>query len=291
MNIVLSNSNRPGDGVVTIPLPIPRKEYDHSLALLQILGIGNSMDNDCYVIDIHGGIPMLNCLIGKHVNIDEVDYLAKRLESFDQRELAVFQGMLSKFQEIAVKTNGLTKQQSQILTGALDAESINGPDDILSVIDRLDEYAFIPNVTCDKELGGYLVDRGYMDVPSRLRPYLDYPGIGAEYYAEHGGAYTNQGYVLHKDSQGQSLETEKEPLSQQVRKWYEKEYPEDELGNQISDITFSDIVDGLNDGKDIYDTVTAAYIRSPEESRQRIFKHLAELLPESSEKQIMSLMK
>lgn len=40
-----------------------------------------------------------------------------------------------------------------------------------------------------------------------------------------------------------------------------------------------------------YDTVTAAYIRSPEESRQRIFKHLAELLPESSEKQIMSLMK
>jgi len=93
MNIVLSNSNRPGDGVVTIPLPIPRKEYDHSLALLQILEIGNSMDNDCYVIDIHGGIPMLNCLIGKHVNIDEVDYLAKRLESFDQRELAVFQGM------------------------------------------------------------------------------------------------------------------------------------------------------------------------------------------------------
>ena len=93
MNIVLSNSNRPGDGVVTIPLPIPRKEYDHSLALLQILEIGNSMDNDCYVIDIHGGIPMLNCLIGKHVNIDEVDYLAKRLDSFNQRELAVFQGM------------------------------------------------------------------------------------------------------------------------------------------------------------------------------------------------------
>lgn len=51
----------------------------------------------------------------------------------------------------------------------------------------------------------------------------------------------------------------------------------------------------LNNGAIInllsYDTVTAAYIRSPEESRQRIFKHLAELLPESSEKQIMSLMK
>lgn len=70
------------------------------------------------------------------------------------------EGMLGKFQQIAAKTNGLTKEQSQILTGALDAESINGSDDILSVIDRLDEYAFIPNVTCDKELGGYLVDSG-----------------------------------------------------------------------------------------------------------------------------------
>lgn len=184
------------------------------------------------------------------------------------------EGMLGKFQQIAAKTNGLTKEQSQILTGALDAESINGPDDILSVIDRLDEYAFIPNVTCDKELGGYLVDRGYMDVPSRLRPYLDYPGIGAEYYAEHGGAYTNQGYVLHKDSQGQSLETEEEPLSQTVRKWYEKEYPEDELGHQISDITFSDIVDGLNDGKDIYGVLGVG----DSIVRERVFGKTADLL-------------
>lgn len=184
------------------------------------------------------------------------------------------EGMLGKFQQIAVKTNGLTKQQSQILTGALDVESINGPDDILSVIDRLDEYVFIPNVTCDKELGGYLVDRGYMDVPSRIRPYLDYHSIGAEYYAEHGGAYTNQGYVLRKDSQGQSLETEKEPLSQQVRKWYEKEYPEDELGNQISDITFSDIVYGLNDGKDIYGVLGVG----DSIVRERVFGKTADLL-------------
>jgi len=184
------------------------------------------------------------------------------------------EGMLGKFQEIAVKTNGLTKEQSQILTGALDAESINGPDDILSVIDRLDEYAFIPNVTCDKELGGYLVDRGYMDVPSRIRPYLDYHGIGAEYYAEHGGAYINQGYVLRKERQGQSLETEEEPLSQTVRKWYEKEYPEDELGHQISDITFSDIVDGLNDGKDIYGVLGVG----DSIVRERVFGKTADLL-------------
>ena len=62
----------------------------------------------------------------------------------------------------------------------------------------MDEYAYIPGATNDKELGGYLVESGYMDFPARVRPYLDYQGIGAEYYAEHGGAYTNKGYVLHK---------------------------------------------------------------------------------------------
>lgn len=115
-------------------------------------------------------------------------------------------GMLGKLQQIAAKTNGLDSLQRDILIGALDAESISGPDDIISVIDRLDEYAFIPNVTCDKELGGYLVEAGYMDVPSRLRPYLDYHGIGTEYYADHGGAYTDKGYVLRKSALEPDLE-------------------------------------------------------------------------------------
>ena len=108
------------------------------------------------------------------------------------------EGALDKLQEIATMTNEISGRQRDILTGALDAESINGLDDIISVIERMDEYAYIPGVTNDKELGGHLVESGYMDFPARVRPYLDYQGIGAEYYAEHGGAYTNKGYVLHK---------------------------------------------------------------------------------------------
>jgi len=37
-----------------------------------------------------------------------------------------------------------------------------------------------------------------MDFPARVKPYLDYHGIGAEYYADHGGAYTDKGYVIRK---------------------------------------------------------------------------------------------
>lgn len=109
-------------------------------------------------------------------------------------------GTLDKLQQIAAKTNGLDSLQRDTLIGALDSESTSGPEDILSIIDRLDEYAFIPNVTCDKELGGYLVETGYMDFPARVLPYLDYQRIGAEYYADHGGAYTGRGYVLRKSA-------------------------------------------------------------------------------------------
>ncbi len=122
------------------------------------------------------------------------------------------EGVLGKLQKIAAMTNEISGHQRDIVTGALDAESINGLDDIISVIERVDEYAFIPGITCDKELGGYLVESGYMDFPERVKPYLDYQGIGAEYYADHGGAYTNKGYVLHKSSIEPYLEEEQSPV-------------------------------------------------------------------------------
>lgn len=93
MNVIIGNANRPSYGEVTIPLPIPRKEYDHSLGLLQQMEIGDTLDDDCWVIGIENGPPFLQRLQGMLVNIDELDYLAKRLESFDHKELAAFQGM------------------------------------------------------------------------------------------------------------------------------------------------------------------------------------------------------
>jgi len=53
-----------------------------------------------------------------------------------------------------------------------------------------------------------LVENGYKDFPEYTVPYLDYAKIGAEYYAERGGAYTPAGYVLRKESyHEQAVET------------------------------------------------------------------------------------
>ena len=42
------------------------------------------------------------------------------------------------------------------------------------------------------------MEHGRIDCPEHLKPYLDYVGIGAEFYSNHGGAYTLDGYVVKK---------------------------------------------------------------------------------------------
>lgn len=92
MQVVLSNAVHPEYGVVTIPFPIPEEEYDHCMKLLEALEIGNAVSRDCKVQEVQDGPPILKKLEGSKVNLDELDYLVKRLDSFTTQELAQFQG-------------------------------------------------------------------------------------------------------------------------------------------------------------------------------------------------------
>ena len=96
---------------------------------------------------------------------------------------------------------GMNAKEHLIFSGALDAESVSGLDDVLRIAASLNQYQFIEGVTCDKELGGWLVEHGLagVDFPQAVRPYLDYAGIGGSYYANHGGAYTPNGYVKRRE--------------------------------------------------------------------------------------------
>ena len=47
MKAVLSNADHPEYGVATIPLPIPRNQYDHCVSLLEALEIGDASESDC----------------------------------------------------------------------------------------------------------------------------------------------------------------------------------------------------------------------------------------------------
>lgn len=96
MKVIVSNHSQPIYGQVTVPLPIPDEEYDHVIELLEALEIGDFRAWDCHVNKICDCPPVLKRLEGTQINIDELDYLAKRLDSFVPKELAAFQGMVEK---------------------------------------------------------------------------------------------------------------------------------------------------------------------------------------------------
>lgn len=96
LKAALRNEHCPEYGVVTIPFPIPREGYDSTIQMLKGLDIGDVIRQDCTVEEIQGGWPVLQRLEGTQVNLDELDYLAKRLDSFDTGEAAQFQGMACK---------------------------------------------------------------------------------------------------------------------------------------------------------------------------------------------------
>ena len=92
----LYNADHMEYGLVTIPFPIPRDQYDDTIKMLEALDIGDPQARDCTVEEIEGSVPSLKCLEGRKINVDELDYLVKRLDSFSDGELAQFQGMAVK---------------------------------------------------------------------------------------------------------------------------------------------------------------------------------------------------
>ena len=95
---VLSNKDHPEYDVVTVPFPIKRDEYDHYIGLVEALEIGDASGQDCQVEEILGAWPVLKHLENTQVNLDELDYLAKRLDNFNAGKTAQFQAMAEKLE-------------------------------------------------------------------------------------------------------------------------------------------------------------------------------------------------
>ena len=88
--------NHPQYGVATIPFPNKNSDYESTMDLLEPLEIGNALKRDCRIEEIRSELSALKQLERTNANLDEIDYLAKRLDSFDEYEKAQFQGMASR---------------------------------------------------------------------------------------------------------------------------------------------------------------------------------------------------
>ena len=100
---VLSNPHHPEYGVATIPFPIPHDQYAHCMELLEALEIGDAVKADCQVQEINSFYSVLKRTEMLTVNVEELNYLAKRLDSFDTGEAAQFQAMAHKLELFELK--------------------------------------------------------------------------------------------------------------------------------------------------------------------------------------------
>ena len=100
---VLGNPHHPEYGVATIPFPIPRDQYAHCMKLLEALEIGDAVKADCQVQEINSFYSVLKRTEMLTVNVEELNYLAKRLDSFDTGEAAQFQAMAHKLELFKLK--------------------------------------------------------------------------------------------------------------------------------------------------------------------------------------------
>ena len=127
MQVILSNSKHPDYGQATIPLPLAQDQYEDCVELLEKLEIGGATKQDCKVLEISSAFPVLKRMEMLTVNLDELDYLAKRLASFDVGEAAQFQTMAHKLELFELKDLiNLTFccQQATVINNFSDLEAI-----------------------------------------------------------------------------------------------------------------------------------------------------------------------
>lgn len=98
LRAVLSYPMHPEHGVVTVPFPVPDEEYDHTMELLEGIDIGDVLRQDCNIAELDSSYSILKRLENATVNVDELDYLAKRLDSFCEGEDDQFLAMAHKLE-------------------------------------------------------------------------------------------------------------------------------------------------------------------------------------------------
>ena len=127
LRCVLSNAAHPEYGQVTIPFPIPVMEYECTLECLAAMELGARLKRDCRVDELESGFPILKRLEGVRANLDEMDYLARRLDSFDKYEAAQFQAMavrLGTFDMTDFINLTFCGQQATVITDFSDLDAV-----------------------------------------------------------------------------------------------------------------------------------------------------------------------
>ena len=167
-------------------------------------------DYDCYVDGLYDKL-------GEYESLDELNYLASKLEEMSDSEYAQFQAGM----EIGDHCGSL--------------------QEIINLTENLDCYEIYPNIEDYDDLGRYYIDElEVMQIPEHLQNYIDYEAYGRDVAMDENGSFTDQGYVRDTgDRFCEYYDGERGSIPDEYRVMtFQDDLPEEEKSEWAMDIAF-----------------------------------------------------
>ena len=167
-------------------------------------------DYDCYVDGLYDKL-------GEYESLDELNYLASKLDEMSQGEYEQFQAAM----EIGDHSGSL--------------------QEIINLTENLDYYDIYPDIHDHDDLGRYYIEElDAMQVPEHLRNYIDYEAYGRDIALEEGGEFTDFGYVRDTgDRFDEVYDGERGSIPDEYRVMtFQDDIPEEEISEWAMDIAY-----------------------------------------------------
>ena len=167
-------------------------------------------DYDCYVDGLYDKL-------GEYENLDELNYLASKLDEMSNSEYAQFQAGMEM------------------------GDHCGSLQEIINLTENLDCYEVYPNIEDYDDLGRYYIEElEVMQVPEHLQNYIDYEAYGRDVAMDENGSFTDQGYVRDTgDRFCEYYDGERGSIPDEYRVMtFQDDLPEEEKSEWAMDIAF-----------------------------------------------------
>ena len=227
-------------------------------------------DYDCYVDGLYDKL-------GEYESLDELNYLASKLDEMSDSEYAQFQAGMEM------------------------GDHCGSLQEIINLTENLDCYEIYPNIEDYDDLGRYYIEElEVMQVPEHLQNYIDYEAYGRDVAMDENGSFTDQGYVRDTgDRFCEYYDGERGSIPDEYRVMaFQDDLPEEEKSEWAMDIAFDmDEFFRQNDPQyaaehpeahaakeEIYENLMAGRISALEEKLAALGQTQADYLPSEIEK-------
>ena len=172
MKIFITNLGMYNEGYLVgkwVKLPVSEDKLDE---VLKAIGI-NEYYEEFFISDFENErIIGLSEVVSEYSSVQALNKLAQRLEE-------------------------LSDDEADKLGAVLEYEACRSVSDVLELLDELDNFDLLTDVTDDEELGYYYAEEYCcIDIPEHIQPYFDYEAYGRDIRLESSCLYTSYGFLL-----------------------------------------------------------------------------------------------